>query len=105
MIRTKRTRNSRFLSMSAGALIATALAVGCGGGGSGASGATSTVSGNVSNQSTAMRLEARPSLFARVLRLLSPVTEALAGRNGIHVSVGGTATDTDPNGFFAITGP
>jgi hypothetical protein len=96
--------------MGAGALVVAVLGVGCGGGGgggggSGASGATSTVSGNVSNQSTAMRFEARPSLFARVLRFLSPVTEALAGRNGIHVSAGGTATDTDPNGFFEITGP
>jgi len=95
-------------ALRTGALAAAILAAGCGGGGGGggsSASSTSTLSGNVSNQSTAMRLEARPSLFARVLHLLSPVTEALAGRNGIHVSVGGAAADTDPNGFFAITGP
>jgi len=84
------------------------LIVGCGGGGGGggaASSATSTVSGNVSNQSAAMRLISRPTMLARVLRLLAPVTDAIAGRNGIHVSIGGTAADTDPNGFFTLTGP
>lgn len=97
----------KFVSSSAGALVIMALALGCGGGGGGGStsGATSTVSGNVSNQSTAMRLEARPTMFARLLHLLSPVTEAFAGRNGIQVTVGGSATNTDPNGFFALTGP
>src|SRR5882724_4705916 len=94
-------------SASAGALVIAALAIGCGGGGGGgsATGATSTVSGNVSNQSTTMRLEARPTLFARLMHVLSPVTDAFAGRNGIQVTIGGTTTSTDPNGFFALTGP
>ena len=29
---------------------------------------------------------------------------AVAGRNGIHVTVNGLETETDQNGFFAITG-
>lgn len=77
---------------------------GCGSGGGGG-GQSSTVSGNVSNQSTAMRSAARPTLLASVMRFFSPVTEAAAGRNGIHVSVKGVEAETDPNGFFSLTGP
>lgn len=77
----------------------------CGGGGGGGGGQMSTLSGNVSNQSAAMRMESAPTMLASLLRLLSPVTDAVAGRSGIHVSVNGLETDTDQNGFFAITGP
>jgi hypothetical protein len=99
-------RNTLCTSACAGLLAATLVASGCGGGGGGGgSGSTSTVSGNISNQSTAMREKSRPTFLARVVRWLSPVTEAIAGRNGIHVSVNGTQVDTDQNGFFALTGP
>jgi len=97
----------RSLVLTTALLIALA---GCGGGGSGGGtasggGATSTVSGNISNTSTAMRLSSPPTMLARVLHFFSPVTEAFAGRTGIHVSVGGVETDTDANGFFVLTGP
>lgn len=98
----KRTSNGILV---VGALCA-ALLVGCGGGGGGGgSGATSTISGNVSNASTALLAHPRPTLLARVLRLVWPVGEAYAGRNGIHVTVNGVETDTDATGFFTISGP
>lgn len=94
-------------SLVLASILALALAScgGGGGGGGGGSGAASTLSGNVSNQSQAMRMTAPTTIVARLLRFLSPVTEALAGRNGIQVEVNGIQTETDQNGFFTITGP
>jgi hypothetical protein len=65
----------------------------------------STISGNISKQSTATRPAGPPSVLATVLRLLAPETEAYAGRPGVHVKAFGFETDADPTGFFAISGP
>jgi hypothetical protein len=87
------------------------MMAGCGGGSgaggsAGVGGTTSTVSGNISNQSsTAMRMTASPTLLARVVRFFSPVTDAIAAVTGIQVTTNGVGTNTDPSGFFALSGP
>ncbi len=96
----------RVLAASTVALLAGVLACGGGGGGGGSGSSTaSTVSGNVSNQSTAMLERAPATRLARLWQWLNPVGDAYAGRKGIHVSINGVETDTDANGFFALTGP
>src|ERR1051326_3271308 len=100
-------RTSNRAIWASGLAVAAALAAGCGGGGGGGSSAGSssaTLSGNVSNQSTALRATKPTTLVARVLRFLSPVGEALAGRHGIQITTGGIDTTTDDTGSFAMTG-
>ena len=103
----KQSNRSTGISMIATAALI-ALAAGCGGGGGGggaASGAGSaTISGNVSNQSTAMQMRRPPTMLARVMRFFSPVSDAVAGRNGIQVSVSGVQSTTDSTGSFAMSG-
>src|ERR1051325_7947807 len=82
------------------------VAIGCGGGGGG-SGSTSgsgTISGNISNQSAALRMKVPTTLLARLGRFFSPVTAALAEHSGIQVIVHNLETMTDQNGSFVITG-
>ncbi|MGH7898791.1 MAG: DUF5666 domain-containing protein [Candidatus Binatia bacterium] len=98
--------HDRKLGVFAGIVLVTMAACGGGGGGGGAGTTTSTISGNVANQATALRMPSAPrTMLARLIDALSPVSAAFAGRNGIHVSVGGLETETDSNGFFSITGP
>jgi hypothetical protein len=90
------------------AAAAMALVVGCGGGGGGGSGAagsgSATISGNVSNQSTALRMRPPATLLASLWHWLSPVSDAVAGREGIQITVSGIDTTTDSTGSFTMSG-
>jgi len=100
------TRRKGVSMIAAAALVALAAACGGGGGGGGTAsgGGSATISGNVSNQSTAMQLRRPPTMLARVMRFFSPVSDAVAGRNGIQVSVSGVGSMTDSSGSFTVSG-
>ncbi len=62
-----------------------------------------TISGNISKQShVSGRIQ--PSIRTTLLRFLAPETEAFSATRGVHVQAFGMETDTDANGFFAISG-
>jgi len=81
------------------------VACGGGGGGGGASTPNATVNGNISNASTAMRAAERRRWSLACSAFLSPVPDAFAGRNGIHVTVNGPIGRHRSEWFFTITGP
>jgi hypothetical protein len=99
---TRRALTTLFLAAT---LAVVAFAPSCGGGPSGT--AQSTVQGNVAAVEQARRGE--PSLLARVLDLVRPITSAWAqnGFDGIRVSIEGTPfeTETNESGEFVLESP
>ena len=99
----------RSKACSTGLALVAVAAISCGGGGGG-SGSTSaadgsaTISGNVSQTSSAALRRAEPTILARVLRFFSPVTDAIAASNGIRVVIRNLTGSTDQNGSFVVNG-
>ena len=103
----KRNLSNKAGSLGLALVAATAIACSGGGGGSDGSSATSgnaTVSGNVTNASTALRSTSSPTLLARLMRFLSPVTSAIAAQDGLRVLIHALETMTDGSGSFVISG-
>src|SRR5882672_7517925 len=106
----KSNRNRRSKWCSRGLVAIAALAIGCGGGGGGGGGSSTsgtgnaTVSGNLSNQSMALQLRQSPTLLARIVHFLSPVTDAFAAPSGIQVLIKALETLTDGSGSFVVNG-
>ena len=100
------TRRTGISVIAAASLVALVAACGGGGGGGGttAGGGSATISGNVSNQSTAMQMRQPVTMLARVMRFFSPVTDAVAARGGLQVIVNGLQSMTDSTGSFSISG-
>lgn len=91
----------RRVVLGGSAAVLVAIAVGC----SSRSSPAATVSGFISNQSSAAApLPAPPTLLASLFDLLSPVGPAYAGRGGVVVSLaGGARVTTDAYGFFIVS--
>jgi hypothetical protein len=101
----KEKTSSQVCSM--GLALVAAAAISCGGSGGGSTSAAAgnaTLSGNVTQTSAAALHAAAPTLLARVFRLLSPVTDAIAASSGIRVLVHSLSASTDQNGSFVING-
>lgn len=64
----------------------------------------STISGNLSKQTSVAERFGPPSMLRTMLAFLVHETDAFAAHSGVHVKASNVETDTDPNGFFALTG-
>ncbi len=97
---------TRIVAPTVLALLLMAAMTGCGGSGGGGSAAgSSTIMGNVANESAALRAPRPSTMIVQLRKFLSPVSVADADIANIMVKIEGLdeETQTDANGFFAIS--